>query len=285
MTDETQHQGTICGDGAWSTSPSTATASRSRWPRSPSARRSRSPISSSSSPSCAPPVWSRACAVRAAAICWPTAPTSTRISDIILAVDEPIRATRCTPGAPIGCCGNKSRCLTHDLWEELGNQIHLYLSSVTLADVCEQPRARQQRRAPSRPVRRDARRPRRSNNRAVDQWSGPVTQRRATYLDWNATAPLRPEARGGDGRGAGALRQSVVGASLGARARQAARDSARARWRRWPALRPTQVVFTSGGTEANHLALRGFAGAARRSCRRSSMIRCCAAAPAAARCR
>jgi Rrf2 family iron-sulfur cluster assembly transcriptional regulator len=60
----------------------------------------------------------------------------TRISDIILAVDEPIRATRCTPGAPTGCSGNKTRCLTHDLWEELGNQIHLYLSSVTLADVC-----------------------------------------------------------------------------------------------------------------------------------------------------
>ena len=65
------------------------------------------------------------------------AAAETRISDIILAVDEPIRATRCTPGAPTGCRGNKSRCLTHDLWEELGNQIHLYLSSVSLADVCE----------------------------------------------------------------------------------------------------------------------------------------------------
>ncbi len=61
-----------------------------------------------------------------------------RIADIILAVDEPIRATRCAPGAPTGCRGSKSRCLTHDLWEELGNQIHLYLSSVTLADVVEQ---------------------------------------------------------------------------------------------------------------------------------------------------
>jgi Rrf2 family iron-sulfur cluster assembly transcriptional regulator len=59
----------------------------------------------------------------------------TRVSDIILAVDEPIRATRCAPGSPVGCRVNKSRCLTHDLWEELGNQIHLYLSSVTLADV------------------------------------------------------------------------------------------------------------------------------------------------------
>ena len=58
-----------------------------------------------------------------------------RVSDIIVAVDEPIRATRCAPGSPSGCRQNRSRCLTHDLWEELGNQIHLYLSSVTIADV------------------------------------------------------------------------------------------------------------------------------------------------------
>jgi len=60
----------------------------------------------------------------------------TRISDAILAVDEPIRATRCKTGSAIGCRANKSRCLTHDLWEELGNQIHIFLSSVSLADVC-----------------------------------------------------------------------------------------------------------------------------------------------------
>lgn len=59
----------------------------------------------------------------------------TRVSDIILAVDEPIKATRCTPGSPEGCQSNKARCLTHDLWEELGNQIYVYLSSVSLEDV------------------------------------------------------------------------------------------------------------------------------------------------------
>ena len=61
----------------------------------------------------------------------------TRIADIIIAVDEPIKATRCTPGSPAGCTGNKSRCLTHDLWEELGNKIYLYLNSVSLADVVD----------------------------------------------------------------------------------------------------------------------------------------------------
>ncbi len=61
---------------------------------------------------------------------------ATCIADIITAVDEPIRTTRCVPGSN-GCVSNRSRCMTHDLWEELGNQIRLYLSSITLADVCE----------------------------------------------------------------------------------------------------------------------------------------------------
>jgi len=58
-----------------------------------------------------------------------------RVADVILAVDEPIKATRCTPGSPSGCQGRQQRCLTHDLWEELGNQIYLFLSSVSLQDV------------------------------------------------------------------------------------------------------------------------------------------------------
>lgn len=61
----------------------------------------------------------------------------TRIADIILAVDEPFRATRCQPGSPKGCTGYTGRCITHDLWEELGNHIQLFLNSVSLADVCE----------------------------------------------------------------------------------------------------------------------------------------------------
>ena len=61
----------------------------------------------------------------------------TRVSEIILAVDEPIKATRCTEMGATGCLADRSKCLTHDLWEELGNQIHMFLASVTLADVLE----------------------------------------------------------------------------------------------------------------------------------------------------
>src|SRR6185437_9215406 len=60
-----------------------------------------------------------------------------RIADVIVAVDEPIAATRCKPGSAKGCTTQGARCVTHDLWEELGRQIHVFLSSVSLADVVE----------------------------------------------------------------------------------------------------------------------------------------------------
>ncbi len=62
-------------------------------------------------------------------------PEEMRIADIVIAVDEPIRTTRCTPNAPQGCMKNKSRCITHHLWEGLGNHIYDFLNSVTVADV------------------------------------------------------------------------------------------------------------------------------------------------------
>jgi Rrf2 family transcriptional regulator, iron-sulfur cluster assembly transcription factor len=58
----------------------------------------------------------------------------TSIAEIVLAVDEPLRATRCSvPGK--GCMLKGERCLTHDLWDDLGHRIEDYLASVSLADV------------------------------------------------------------------------------------------------------------------------------------------------------
>ncbi len=62
----------------------------------------------------------------------------TWIADIVLAVDEPIRATRCAgKGSPRGCMIGGERCLTHDLWERLGEEIEHYLARVSLEDVIE----------------------------------------------------------------------------------------------------------------------------------------------------
>lgn len=58
----------------------------------------------------------------------------TNIADIVLAVDEPLRATRCSTKGK-GCMLKGERCLTHDLWEEMGRRLESYLASVTLADV------------------------------------------------------------------------------------------------------------------------------------------------------
>lgn len=55
------------------------------------------------------------------------------IAAIVDAVDEPIRATRCEDGAP-GCVGGR-KCVTHDLWAELGEHIRLFLDGITLQDV------------------------------------------------------------------------------------------------------------------------------------------------------
>ncbi|HEY3813098.1 MAG TPA: Rrf2 family transcriptional regulator [Caulobacteraceae bacterium] len=62
----------------------------------------------------------------------------TWIAEIVLAVDEPIRATRCAgKGSPKGCMIGGERCLTHDLWARLGEEIHHYLATVSLEDVIE----------------------------------------------------------------------------------------------------------------------------------------------------
>lgn len=62
---------------------------------------------------------------------------SIRVSDVIRAVDETIKTTRCNGATRAGCLRKHSRCLTHDLWEELGHQIQLFLSTITLEDVCQ----------------------------------------------------------------------------------------------------------------------------------------------------
>jgi cysteine desulfurase len=75
-----------------------------------------------------------------------------------------------------------------------------------------------------------------------------------SYLDWNATAPLRPEAR--DAADAAA---SLTGnpSSVHAEGRAARRvvEKARERVAALVGAKPVDVFFTSGGTEANMLAL------------------------------
>jgi Rrf2 family iron-sulfur cluster assembly transcriptional regulator len=64
------------------------------------------------------------------------------VVDIVLAVDEPLEAVRCNSqskakGKAIGCMPGGERCLTHDLWQALGDHIHSFLAGVSLDDVVQ----------------------------------------------------------------------------------------------------------------------------------------------------
>src|SRR5208282_4635665 len=86
--------------------------------------------------------------------------------------------------------------------------------------------------------------------------SGPVTQGSA-YLDWNATSPLRPEARAAMDA---ALEYCGNPSSVHRTGRAARRivEQARSQVAALAGVSPEQVVMTSGGTEANVMALGGF---------------------------
>ena len=56
------------------------------------------------------------------------------IADVMFAVDEQTRMTRCAVGSSVGCVGEE-RCLTHGLWAALSRHIQGFLSDVSLEDV------------------------------------------------------------------------------------------------------------------------------------------------------
>ncbi|NJN46726.1 MAG: Fe-S cluster assembly transcriptional regulator IscR [Candidatus Competibacteraceae bacterium] len=62
------------------------------------------------------------------------------VAEIITAVDEKLDATRC--GGRENCQEGR-RCLTHELWSELSQQIFSFLEGITLAQFVERPRVRE----------------------------------------------------------------------------------------------------------------------------------------------
>ena len=54
------------------------------------------------------------------------------IADIIVAVDEPLDITECEGEEN---CNNGKRCLAHDLWSDLSDQLHLFLSGIHLGQL------------------------------------------------------------------------------------------------------------------------------------------------------
>ncbi len=62
------------------------------------------------------------------------------VGEVISAVDENMDTTRCH-GAHN--CQNNERCLTHDLWADLSDQIYNYLNNISLQDLMDRKAVRE----------------------------------------------------------------------------------------------------------------------------------------------
>ncbi|GMQ83648.1 MAG: Fe-S cluster assembly transcriptional regulator IscR [Gammaproteobacteria bacterium] len=58
-----------------------------------------------------------------------------QVAEVVAAVDESVDATRC---GGKGDCQHGERCLTHDLWTELSEQVYSFLSGISLGQLVDQ---------------------------------------------------------------------------------------------------------------------------------------------------
>jgi Rrf2 family transcriptional regulator, iron-sulfur cluster assembly transcription factor len=63
-------------------------------------------------------------------------PASITVAEVLRAVDEDVQMTRCGMAGEGPCVGGQ-RCLTHDLWDALGDHIEQFLSRTTLQNVID----------------------------------------------------------------------------------------------------------------------------------------------------
>lgn len=66
-------------------------------------------------------------------------PGDIHIAEIVDSVDENVDATRCAGKAD---CQHGETCLSHQLWAELSDQIHHFLSGIHLANIIERSEVR-----------------------------------------------------------------------------------------------------------------------------------------------
>lgn len=62
------------------------------------------------------------------------------VADVITAVDEKVDTTRC---GGMGNCQDDERCLTHELWVDLSDQIYGFLRSISLGQLMERKGVRE----------------------------------------------------------------------------------------------------------------------------------------------
>ena len=62
-------------------------------------------------------------------------PEEIKISNIISAVDEEIKTLNCKKESKRGCNNKSSKCITHNLWDQLDQHINSFFEKVKLQDL------------------------------------------------------------------------------------------------------------------------------------------------------
>ena len=62
-------------------------------------------------------------------------PNDIKLTNIFHAVDEKVKTVQCKKESKKGCNGKPSKCLTHNLWDELENHINDFFEKKSLEDL------------------------------------------------------------------------------------------------------------------------------------------------------
>ena len=64
-----------------------------------------------------------------------TSPEEIKISNIITAVDEEVKMLNCKKDSKKGCNNKSTKCITHNLWDQLDQHINIFFEKVKLQDL------------------------------------------------------------------------------------------------------------------------------------------------------
>ena len=64
-------------------------------------------------------------------------PKDIKLLNIITAVDEEVKTLKCKRESKKGCNGKNTKCITHNLWDNLENHINSFFDKINLEDLVE----------------------------------------------------------------------------------------------------------------------------------------------------
>ena len=65
-------------------------------------------------------------------------PKEIKLSNIIFAVDEKVKTLNCKKESKKGCNGKNTKCITHNLWDDLEQHINSFFENKSLSDLLKQ---------------------------------------------------------------------------------------------------------------------------------------------------